>query len=96
MNLISTTFEGQSIPWGLSMRAGHKEFAWCVHFRLPVLLWWRRGYDINWDEFYSGWWSLNLFLSFDKYIWQMLGLRFAYGWTYIGTPPPLERKRASG
>lgn len=82
--LFKQTHQGDITPIGLSIRKKDRDYTAQIQIRVPILIWWRKGYDISWDEFWTGWWALHLFVSLDKGHGLMFGIRLALGWVWLG------------
>lgn len=53
--------QGHRVPCGLtSFRDGYR-------IRVPVLKWWRRGYDIATDRFIEGWWCYSVCIRLERF-----------------------------
>lgn len=69
---IPFTPPGEIVPLGLS------RFYLGYRLRLPVLVWLRRGYQIEWDEMASGWWRFEICLRIER---SSITLR--WGWSLL-------------
>lgn len=73
-----------------SSRDGHKGDGW--RLLLPIFPMWRRGYDVSWDQFITGWWwcSLGISLEVLSHGSRAHGMcvRLTWGWTTSALPPP--------
>ena len=69
------------IPYGLSF---HKKRTIpktksVIFFRAPIFIYHAKKYDINSNNFITGWWKFNILVSFDNF-YGGVGVRIMHGW----------------
>lgn len=61
----------------------HLIYAKSAQFRMPILIWYRRGYEVCEDSFKTGFWRFEILLSLDIFRRCGMGLRLNYGWCLV-------------
>lgn len=57
---------GDTASYGLFWRQLNVFGHWKLYFMVPALKWKRRGYDVTTDEFVTAWWTLIMFVSYER------------------------------